>query len=224
MNILDITNEDIARLQENKIVFGLLDERDVKILRKIDIHNTESYCASGFYRCRAGASFNGTTVYHIRPDYQLPAPTEADIIAYLQKSEVPPAQWHPAAREWAKRHEGEPIWEHQHADGKSWGKTSFITTGGDELYSFIPHRLRADYGKKDAGYVEFTDPTITNPADIPYGPFTLEPEVCVWAFNPYYPAKCWIGPHNQIRHFADECYKFCPDCGKRIEVKNEPVP
>ncbi len=56
MNLLDITNEDIARLQENKIVFGLLDERDVKILRKIDIHNTESYCASGFYRCRAGAS------------------------------------------------------------------------------------------------------------------------------------------------------------------------
>lgn len=33
MNILDITNEDIARLRQNKIVFGLLPERDMEILR-----------------------------------------------------------------------------------------------------------------------------------------------------------------------------------------------
>jgi len=203
MNILDITNEDIARLQENKIVFGLMGERDVKILRKIDIHNTESYCASGFYRCRAGASFNGTTVYRIRPGYTPPAPTESEIIAYLQASEVPPSQWHPAAQEWAKSQKD--IWEYY--DGKTWNKCGWVGCL-DDNFSIFPHRLRADYGKAKVLYGKMED----FPVPIP------EPEVCVWGRDKManYVSKCNDRIHCSF--YIGE-YTFCPYCGKRIEVK-----
>jgi hypothetical protein len=63
MNLLDITNEDIARLQENKIVFGLLPERDREILRGVDTGNVGRYCHSGFYRCKKGGLFDPCAVY-----------------------------------------------------------------------------------------------------------------------------------------------------------------
>lgn len=206
MNILDITNEDIARLQENKIVFGLMDERDQEILKFVGGKNAEVYTRCGFSIFCKDYDFYKDNVYRIISGYHLPAPTEAEIIAYLKASEVPPSQWHPAAQEWAKRNDGEPIWEHQHADGKSWGKTSFITTGGDELYSVIPFRLRADYGK---------EPEMEDYYAIP----AKEPEVCV-----YNGVKdvVYTSPHDDdivITHKGLKCRPFCPVCGKRIEVK-----
>lgn len=194
MNILDITPSDITRLQENKVVFGLLPERDREIFEFVGTEQCERYSFTGFFRCREGGMFGGIGVYRIRSDYTLPAPTEADIIKYLQASEVSPSQWHPAAQEWAKRHDENGVWEGQLTTGV-WTKTVFIKSPVSGAWYQAPHRLRADYGK------------------------TKEPETCVWKFKPCYPCKCWQGPHNTMNHFSDECFKFCPDCGKRIETK-----
>jgi len=212
MNLLDITNEDIARLQENKIVFGLLPERDREILRGVDTGNVGRYCHSGFYRCKKGGLFDPCAVYRIIAGYTLPAPTEAEIIAYLQASEVPPAQWHPAAQEWARRHEGEDIWEFQTKCGITnfWIKTNYLSdsVGFDTEHV---HRLRADYGKAKVLYGKMED----FPTPIP------EPEVCVWEQHcdsrPWYKdphGEHWFMPLGEIQRG-----RFCPVCGKRIEIK-----
>ena len=185
MNILDITPADIERL---KAMDGTDDftTRDREIRDVIGREN-----------------FQYISVCRLRPDYTLPAPTEAEIIAYLKASEVPPSQWHPAAQEWAKRHDGEPIWEHQHAYGKSWGKTSFITTGGDELYSVILFRLRADYGRKEE-YVA-----------------SLMPDNCVWKYFWQFGQKLYETSCGK-RFTQDKYGNYCKHCGKPItEIAND---
>jgi len=222
MNLLEITAADIERLKENKIVFGLLPERDREILRCVDTGNVDRYCHSGFYRCKKGGSFDPCAVYRIIAGYQLPAPTEDDIIAYLKASEVAPSQWHPAAQEWARRHNGRGIWQYKEFD--KWTDSGRIY-GYDGKFYTNPHRLRADYGRKDAGYVEFTDPPKSiNPSDVSYGPFTLEPEVCVW--KKHCDANtCYTDPHGELCFMPIKDInkgRFCPVCGKRIETRNKP--
>lgn len=197
MNLFDITNEDIERLQRG-ITQDEITDRDTEISRLL-----------------GGDAFDWVEKLYLKPDYTLPAPTEAEIIKYLKASTVPPSQWHPAAQEWAKRHDEYDIWEYFDYH-KCWTHGRYVYAGWDN----IPHRLRADYGKKDAGHVEFTDPPKSiNPSDVSYGPFTLEPEVCVWE----HPTKSLYRNPHRGGEYADSGYiklnPFCPVCGKRIEIK-----
>lgn len=200
MNLFDITQADIERL---KAMDGTDDftTRDKEIRDVIGREN-----------------FQYISVCRLRPDYTLPATTEAEIIKYLQASEVSPSQWHPAAQEWAKRHNNEDIWEMEKIGG--WVETDSVYTivrDFVEWNDFMPHRLRADYGKAKEPII--AQPCY-NPSDVSYGPFTLEPEVCVWEGS--HVRTVFKDPHGRSFYFhitdiKDGC--FCPVCGKRIEKK-----
>lgn len=205
MNILDITNEDIERLKENKIVFGLLPERDREIFEVLGTGNTERYCSSGFFHCIAGGVFSNAGVYRINSTYSGVWYTEADIIAYLQASEVPPSQWHPAAQEWAKGKKD--IWEF--CDGKTWHKCGWVGWS-DGNFSIFPHRLRADYGKSEIPNVVKNMPFTLK--QIP--PRAKKPEVCVWVhFRDLY-----FSPHNRQYHISKDSLKQRTLCTTRVNT------
>ena len=212
VNMLEITNEDIGRLQENKIAFGLLPERDREIFGFIGTGNTDRYCSTGFYRCREDSIFQESAVYRIVSDYALPTPTESDIISYLQASEVPPSQWHPAAQEWAKKHKNETVWQVQLTSG-GWTGTSLVNSHDGNFWPLII-RLRADYGvKKEPDGCPFNKDVVDR--------VKQAVTTCEWRRSLKITGFSCITKYSMSCCFKTETSKqgdFCPHCGRKIRV------
>lgn len=189
MNLLEITPADIERWKKGLRTPELTD-RDSEVRKLIGEDH-----------------FGFRTESYLKANYQLPAPTEADIIKYLQASEVPPSQWHPAAQEWAKRHDGQVIWEFQTLFTGVWKSAMHVLDRDENFIETHIHRLRADYGKAKVLYGKMED----FPMPIP------EPEVCVWEARRKDPPMWYITCSAQ----ASFCKLggYCPYCGKRIETK-----
>ena len=158
MNLLEITEADIKRLISNKVSFGLMETRDKEIMGFLSF-----LCGkyifyvfdfdTGTWGKSKDLNFLKHKTYSLPPSFKLPTPTESDIIAYLKASEVSPSRWPKVVQDWAKKHDGELVWEHQTADPESWAWTRFIANPDETLCSCIAHRLRADYGvKKEPEY------------------------------------------------------------------------
>lgn len=197
MNLLEITPADIERWKKG-LELHEQTERD-KAVRKLIRED----------------GFHVRIVSYLSANYQIPTPTEAEIIAYLKASEVPPSQWHSAAQEWARKHKGEEIWEYRRCSGE-WRRTNSIELG-DGRISFLIHRLRADYGVTE----RYRDVVSDFQGLLEIIRKTQGKEVCRWTYfwqfgQKLYETSC--GHRCQSIEFG----KYCKHCGKPImEIAND---
>lgn len=146
-NVCYINQSEVEALKQNWKVWAGLSDRGKAVFKFVKKENCNYVEAmSGGIESAWVGSWGGGNCYRIKPDYTLPAPTEAEIIEYLKDAEwqktITPAAWSFEVMEWAMRKRKKEYWMYWLDNQWTCSRNTDPGFNGN-----IHYCLRPDFGK-----------------------------------------------------------------------------